>query len=158
DDTVQLRTDPQDRTKLSLRIHLRLADCRNLLMREARRSVERWGLTLAQFDVLAELERSARGGFTFGELSRLLLVTSGNLTGIVDSLESGGLARRKIDKQDRRVVRIVVTPKGRQLIQQIAQEHGRDIRAALGPIPRDRQAALEQLLHAMGDGLREKSG
>ncbi len=57
-------------------------------MRESRRSIEQWGLTLPQFDALAELARASRGGFTFGELSRLLLVTSGNLTGIVDRLES----------------------------------------------------------------------
>ena len=81
-------------TKLAVRIHLRIATCRNLLMRESRRSVEPWGLTLPQFDVLAELGRATRAGFTFGELSRLLLVTSGNLTGIVDRLESDGLARR----------------------------------------------------------------
>jgi DNA-binding MarR family transcriptional regulator len=127
-------------------------------MREARRSVERWGLTLAQFDVLAELERSTRGGFTFGELSRLLLVTSGNLTGIVDRLESDGLARRKTSRDDRRVVRIVLTAKGRQLVQAIAREHARDIRAALGPMPRDRQSMLEHLLHVMGDGLRNRAG
>jgi DNA-binding MarR family transcriptional regulator len=153
-----LTTATEDRTKLSLRVHLRLADCRNLLMRESRRSIERWRLTLAQFDVLAELERSARGGFTFGELSRLLLVTSGNLTGIVDRLESDGLAARRNNEDDRRVVRIVLTRKGRQLVQQIARAHARDIRAALAPVARDRQMTLERLLHVLGDGLRAKSG
>ena len=69
-------------TKLAVRVHLRIASVRNLLMRESRRSVEPWGLTLPQFDILAELGRAKRTGFTFGELSRLLLVTSGNLTGI----------------------------------------------------------------------------
>ena len=97
------------RTILSLRVHLRVAICRNLLMREGRRSIERWGLTLPQFDALAELARSGRGGYTFGELSRLLLVTSGNLTGIVDRLESEGLVRRQQGTRDRRVVRIVMT-------------------------------------------------
>src|SRR5262252_200284 len=79
--------DVRNREKLSLRVHLRIANCRNLLMRESRRSVERSGLTLPQFDVLAELSRGGREGSTFGELSRLLLVTAGNLTGIVDRLE-----------------------------------------------------------------------
>src|SRR4051812_19052198 len=81
----------RSRTRLSLRVHLRIASCRNLLMRESRRSVERSGLTLPQFDVLAELARAEHAGFTFGELSRLLLVTAGNLTGIVDRLEADGL-------------------------------------------------------------------
>src|SRR5438552_722977 len=120
-----------DHTKLSVRVHLRLASCRNLLMRESRQSVERWGLTLPQFDILAELDRAPRAGFTFGELSRLLLVTSGNLTGIVDRLEADGLARREYDKGDRRVVRIVLTRKGRQLVKRIVPLHASDIEASL---------------------------
>ena len=85
-------TTTADSHKQALRVHLRIAICRNLLMREARRSVERAGVTLAQFDVLAELDR-AKTGFTFGELSRLLLVSAGNMTGIVDHLEADGLAK-----------------------------------------------------------------
>src|ERR1700730_8694119 len=66
-------------------VHVRIASCYNLLMREARSRINsRWRLTLPQFDVLAELARADERGFTFVELSRLLLVTSGNLTGIVD--------------------------------------------------------------------------
>jgi DNA-binding MarR family transcriptional regulator len=145
-----------DRLKLSLKVHLRVACCRNLLMREARRSVERWGLTLPQFDVLAELERNKRRGFTFGELSRLLLVTSGNLTGIVDHLEADGLARRQHDKTDGRVVRIVLTRKGRRLVQQIVPHHARDIEAALEFLPDDRLQMLEQLLHETGHGLHNR--
>ena len=65
-----------------MRTHLRIATCYNLLMREARQTIaQRWSLTLPQFDVLAELARADACGFTFVELSRLLLVTSGNLTG-----------------------------------------------------------------------------
>ena len=45
---------------------------------------------MPQFDVLAELARAPEQGFTFVELSRLLLVTSGNLTGIIDRLEADG--------------------------------------------------------------------
>jgi DNA-binding MarR family transcriptional regulator len=142
-----------DRLKLSLRVHLRLANCRNLLMREARRSVERWGLTLPQFDVIAELERAKRG-FTFGELSRLLLVTSGNLTGIVDRLEADGLVRRKHDQHDRRVVRIVLTAKGRQLVDTIAPLHARDIESALAFMPRKELDLLHELLSTVSANLQ----
>lgn len=146
-----------DHTKLPLHVHLRLASCRNLLMRESRRCVESWGLTLPQFDVLAELGRSARGGFTFGELSRMLLVTSGNLTGIVDRLESEGLARREKGKRDRRVVRIVLTRKGRRLVEQITPLHARDIEAALAFMSAQQLDALNELLGALRDGLRDRS-
>lgn len=145
-----------DHTKLSLRVHLRLASCRNLLMRESRRCVERYGLTLPQFDALAELGRATRTGFTFGELSRMLLVTSGNLTGIVDRLESEGLARREKGKRDRRVVRIVLTRKGRRLINQIAPQHARDIEALLSFLPTSQLDALNHLLGSLRDGLRDR--
>ena len=143
-----------DRTKLSLRIHLRLANCRNLLMGESRRSVERWGLTLAQFDALAEIARASRRGFTFGELSRLLLVTSGNLTGIVDRLEDVGLVKRQQWAKDRRVVRIVLTNKGRRLVNQISPIHANDIEAALSFLPVEQLRALDELLSTLSDGLR----
>src|SRR5437660_1947134 len=94
----------QARTRDSLRTHLRIATCYNLLMREARQLVtERWRLTLPQFDVLAELARADEHGFTFVELSRLLLVTSGNLTGIVNRLAQQRLVARRPDLKDRRV-------------------------------------------------------
>jgi DNA-binding MarR family transcriptional regulator len=142
--------------KLALRVHVRLASCRNLLMRESRRSIERWGLTLPQFDALAELSRASRGGFTFGELSRLLLVTSGNLTGIVDRLEAEGLVQREQGKEDRRVVRIVLTRKGKRLVDQIAPLHAQDIENALSFMPREELTALNELLGSLRRGLRDR--
>jgi DNA-binding MarR family transcriptional regulator len=141
-------------TKLALRVHLRLATCRNLLMRESRRSVERWGLTLPQFDVVAELGRAPREGFTFVELSRLLLVTSGNLTGIVDRLEAEGLLERREDDRDRRLVRIVLTREGRRLVDDMLPFHARDIQSMLAFMPADRLQALNELLGSLRDGLR----
>ena len=144
------------RTRLSLRVHLRIASCRNLLMRESRRSVERSGLTLPQFDVLAELARSGHVGFTFGELSRLLLVTAGNLTGIVDRLEADGLVRRAKDPHDRRVVRVVLTAKGRELILRIIPDHARDIHTSLAAVPADELQALNRLLTRLAQTLRAR--
>ena len=142
-----------EETKLTLRVHLRLATCRNLLMREARRSVERWGLTLPQFDVLAELSRAVDQGFTFVELSRLLLVTSGNLTGIVDRLEGDDLVRRETDDHDRRLVRIVLTRKGRDLAARIMPQHAQDIRALLAFMPAEQLTTLNEMLGQLRDGL-----
>jgi DNA-binding MarR family transcriptional regulator len=146
-----------NRSRVSLQVHLRIASCRNLLMREARRSVERWGLTLPQFDILAELEREPKRGFTFGELSQLLLVTSGNLTGIVDRLEADGFARRQNDKRDRRVVRIVLTSKGLRLIKQILPLHAQDIQTSLNFMSAGRLNKLLQLLGDLRDGLRDRA-
>src|SRR6478752_2617964 len=127
----------QGRTRESVRTHLRIATCYNLLMREARqRVVSRWNLTLPQFEVLAELARADAGGFTFVELSRLLLVTSGNLTGIVDRLEDQRLVARQPDAKDRRVIRVALTERGRRVTDQMLPAHAADIEEILSFMPR----------------------
>jgi DNA-binding MarR family transcriptional regulator len=147
-----------DLNRLALRVHLRLASCRNLLMRECRKKVERWNLTLPQFDVLAELARATEGGFTFIELSRLLLVTSGNLTGIVDRLEQEGLVWREPDGEDRRVIRVRLTPKGRKLTERMLPQHADDVNAILSGLAPETLAQLADLLGELRDYLHGRSG
>jgi MarR family 2-MHQ and catechol resistance regulon transcriptional repressor len=125
-------------------------------MRESRAVATRWHLTLPQFDVLAELARNTTlGGFTFAQLSRLLLVTSGNLTGIVDRLEEQKLVRREPDKKDRRVVRVRLTEKGRDLTSRILPRHAEEIHRALSFMPRETLTQLNDLLGQLRDGLHE---
>jgi DNA-binding MarR family transcriptional regulator len=156
------RPSPTDaaaaRNRLGLRVHLRLASCRNLLMREARKSIDQWSLTLPQFDVLAELARTDERGFTFIELSRLLLVTSGNLTGIVDRLERDKLVRREPAPDDRRVIRVKLTPKGRTLTDDMLPRHADDIHDVLSGMPREQITQLVDLLGNLRDYLRKRDG
>ena len=127
-------------------------------MREARKSVSRWNLTLPQFDVLAELARADERGFTFIQLSRLLLVTSGNLTGIVDRLERDQLLRRDPDPGDRRVIRVQLTPKGRRITEQMLPKHADDVRGVLAGMPKEPLAQLGELLGELRDYLHERAG
>ena len=148
----------QGRTRESVRTHVRIATCYNLLMREARqRVVSRWSLTLPQFDVLAELARAASGGFTFVELSRLLLVTSGNLTGIVDRLEQQRLVERRPDSEDRRVTRVALTDKGRRVTDEVLPAHAADIEEILSFMPRAALNELSALLGQLRDGLHARA-
>jgi DNA-binding MarR family transcriptional regulator len=141
-----------------LRTHLRIATCYNLLMREARQRIaERWQLTLPQFDVLAELARAEAGGFTFAELSRLLLVTSGNLTGIVDRLEQQQLVERRPDAKDRRVIRVALTEKGRFMTDEVLPAHAADIDEILSFMPRAALMQLSELLGRLRDGLHARA-
>lgn len=152
------RKSVQGRTRESVRTHLRIATCYNLLMREARQRIaSRWSLTLPQFDVLAELARAENGGFTFVELSRLLLVTSGNLTGIVDRLEQLRLVERRPDTRDRRVIRVALTEKGRRLTDEVLPAHAADIEEILGFMPRPALNQLSKLLGELRDGLHARA-
>src|SRR5687768_17047 len=99
---------PSERARVGLWI--RLARCYNLAMRDLSHGL-RDECTMPQFDVLAQLERSPEG-LTFSALSEQLLVTAGNLTGIVDRLEKKSLAQRETNPKDRRQTFIKLTDKG----------------------------------------------
>ncbi len=123
-------------------------------MREARNRVgDRWNLTLPQFDVLAELARADERGFTFIELSRLLLVTSGNLTGIVNRLEARRLVRREPDRTDGRVVRVCLTGEGRAKTREMLPRHADDLGRILAFMPAERLRHLTGLLDEVRHGL-----
>ena len=158
DGLPQSRKTMRARTRDSVRTHLRIATCYNLLMREARQRIAtRWGLTLPQFDVLAELARADAGGFTFVELSRLLLVTSGNLTGIVDRLEQQTLVVRRPDTRDRRVIRVALSEKGRRVTDEVLPAHAADIEEILSFMPRVALVQLSDLLGRLRDGLHARA-
>lgn len=103
------------------------------------------GLTLPQFDVMAQLMRAPRGA-TFVELSRHLLVSAGNLTGIVDRLQREGLVIRERHESDRRAARVRLTSLGRRRMAGLLPRHARDIEAMLSPMPRAEKERLRDLL------------
>src|SRR5262245_3706369 len=98
----------------ALRIWLRLLTCTQLIEGQVRsRLRERFATTLPRFDLMAQLERYPNG-LKMNELSRMLMVTGGNVTTIVDQLEQEKLVERLDDAADRRAFRIRLTPAGRK--------------------------------------------
>jgi len=143
---------------LSVSVWLRLMKCHNLIFRELRKSVEKDDqITLPQFDVLVQLSRQAEG-LSFIALSRRLLVTSGNLTGIVDRLEREGLVVREPDEVDRRIVRIHLTAKGKEMVNGVVPEHVRMIDSLFGGISDKDLRQLRDLLGKLKTVLGERFG
>jgi DNA-binding MarR family transcriptional regulator len=106
----------------ALRIWLRLLTCTQLVEREVRSKLrERFNTTLPRFDLMAQLDRH-RAGLKMNELSRLLMVTGGNVTAIVDQLEKEGLVER-LDGADRRAWLVRLTPAGGKAFAEMAREH-----------------------------------
>src|SRR5258708_11405843 len=94
----------------ALRIWLRLLTCTQMIERVVRsRLREQFGTTLPRFDLLAQLERRPEG-LKMNELSRLLMVTGGNITAIVDQLEKEALVDRLDGPADRRALPLRLTP------------------------------------------------
>jgi DNA-binding MarR family transcriptional regulator len=82
--------------------------------------------TLPRFDVMAALFRR-RDGVTMSELSRMLLVSNGNATTVVDRLEADGLVRRTPSETDRRTVHVALTPEGLAQFEGLAAEHEAEV-------------------------------
>lgn len=74
-----------------------------------------FGLTGAQLGVLRSLGEAGPEGLMLSALSKRLMVTCGNITGVVDGMEKDGLLRRERCLEDRRVIRARLTPAGEAL-------------------------------------------
>ena len=96
------------------RLWLRLMACTNLVEGEIRSRLRtEHSTTLPRFDLMAQLQRQP-AGMKMSELSRHLMVTNGNITGITDQLVTEGLVQRVPVPDDRRAFRIKLTAKGRK--------------------------------------------
>ena len=116
--SVSISEHPQE-----LRLWLRLLTCTQLIETQVKNQLrEHFSTTLSRFDLLSQLER-APDGLKMNELSKRLMVTSGNVTGITDQLVSDGLVTRVAVPQDRRAFLIQMTPLGRAKFNEMAQLH-----------------------------------
>ena len=136
---------------LALSVWVRLLKAHGLVLRQVRRRVPE-GLTLPQFDVLGQLHRH-REGMTPGELTRALLVTAGNVTGIVSRLVAMDLAERQPVPGDRRAVRVRLTARGRRLMRRAIPRHRRDVAALLAGVSPADLGRLRGLLGRLGRAL-----
>ena len=107
----------------ALRLWLRLLTCTQLIETQVRTHLrEQFDTTLPRFDLMAQLERAPEG-LKMNELSRRMMVTGGNVTGITDQLVSEGLVERVAVAGDRRAFHIKLTDKGRTQFADMAHQH-----------------------------------
>ena len=125
---------------------LRLLTCTQLIERRVRtRLREQFATTLPRFDLMAQLERHPEG-LKMNELSRLLMVTGGNVTAIVDQLEKEGLVERLDEPADRRAFRIRLTRSGDRSFAEMARAHEEWVVELLAGMSRREQDELLRLL------------
>ena len=139
--------------QLAVSVWVRLLKAHGLVLRELRRRVPE-DLTLPQFDVLMQLHRRPQG-MKSRELTRELLVTAGNVTGLVDRLQAMGLVERRPVPEDRRAVRVVLTPRGRRVARRAIPRHRREVESLLSPLPARDLARLRRLLGRLSRSLEE---
>ena len=144
------RPPPAPAAHLEIRIWLRLLACANRIEAALqRRIVAAFGITLARFDLLAQLER-AGGVLTMSEASRRMMVTNGAITGLVDKLAGEGFVAREGHPEDRRAIFVRLTEDGRARFLAMAREHEGWTVALLAGLPaQDKKRLLANL-----DGLK----
>ena len=116
---VELPDDHGD----ELRLWLRLLTCTTMIEGEVRgRLRERFDVTLPRFDLMAQLDK-VPDGMTLSDVSKRMMVSNGNVTGLVERLVESGHVDRRTSETDRRVQVIRLTKLGRAEFRKMAEEH-----------------------------------
>ncbi len=130
-----------------LRMWVRLVACYHLMEIRLRTELRSgFDTTLPRFDLMSQLYRYPEG-LKMKELSRLLMVTCGNITALTDRLIEEDLVQRRDDPNDRRAYAISLTPKGTKLFRKMAVQHERWVSSLLGDLD---PAELQQLTGLLG--------
>jgi DNA-binding MarR family transcriptional regulator len=135
----------------AISVWIRFLKAYNLIVREARMRLSDH-CTIAQFDILAQLSRE-KNGSTLTDLSKRLLVTAGNLTGVVDRMEKLELVRRNSDSKDRRITRVQLTEKGKLLAKTVIPRHSKDIDQLFSTLDQKELGQMRELLDKLIHGL-----
>lgn len=147
---MRVRPEPADiepDSKSRLRLWLRLLKATRAIEGELRgRLRDEFGTTLPRFDVMSALNRYP-DGLKMSELSGVLKVSNGNVTGIVDRLADDGLLVRVAVPNDRRAARVRLTSAGRKEFARQAAAHEDWIDDLLNAVDPDHAAELAALLN-----------
>jgi DNA-binding MarR family transcriptional regulator len=141
----------------ALRLWLRMLTCTQLIEKQVRGQLRaQYDTTLPRFDLMAQLER-AHEGMKMKELSRRMMVTSGNITGITDQLVAEGLVERMDVQGDRRAYRVRLTQPGRAQFNEMARQHEQWIVEAFSALGEREITHLHRLLGKVKDHMHQQT-
>ena len=147
---LNLKTHSKN-SKLRLKTWLKILKTSNYIEKIIRENLrEKHQTTLPRFDVMSALYRSNEG-LTMNEISRLLKVSNGNITGIIDRLVDDGLVLRVTLKGDRRSNLINLSKKGIILFEEYAWSHETWINEILKKLSHKDTHILSGLLNKISD-------
>jgi DNA-binding MarR family transcriptional regulator len=145
-------------SKTRLRLWLRLLSVSRLVENEIRERLRSgFDTTLPRFDVMAALNRS-REGLRMSELSGVLRVSNGNVTGIVDRLVADGLVLRVPVEGDRRAMIVRLTGKGEEDFAALAAVHEAWVNELLATVTVAEAERLIARLQAVRERLEQREG
>jgi DNA-binding MarR family transcriptional regulator len=157
DDDIGREARAKSSDHSAVKLWLRLLSCSTQIEQEIRtRLRQRFATTLPRFDYLAQLERHPEG-LRMNALSRYLMVSGGNVTGLTDQLVAEGWVDRLPDPMDRRSWIVSLTDAGRTHFLAMAAEHEAWLVALLAGFDPDDQHALYESLGRLRVHLATKS-
>ena len=163
-DAARIRLDYESAVRhddrLELRVWLRLLTCASMIERRVRHRLrEAFDITLPRFDLMAQLDR-APDGLTMGALSRRLMVTNGNVTGLIERMAGEGLVERAPAPEDRRVQVVRLTRTGKAAFDAMTPAHEDWIAGMMGELNRKEMADLYGILARLKHSVEhsEKNG
>jgi DNA-binding MarR family transcriptional regulator len=144
--TIEPQARPEAPELLRLRLWVRLLRAVRPIETELRRRLtHEFGVTLPKFDVMAALARR-EAGMTMTEVSRFLMVSNGNVTGLVNRLVAEGLVVRVANRDDRRATFVRLTRKGVRLFETMAEAHERWVNEILASLSDEQSETMIGLL------------
>ncbi len=141
-------TESQD---VALGVWIALARCYATYIKAVATKVQEYELTVPQFGAIEALYHL--GPLSLGDLADKLLVTGGNVTFVMDRLESQGLVARYRSDSDRRVVLARLTDSGKELVARVFPAHAEYIEHLCRHLSSDEQDEMRRLLKQLGKGI-----
>lgn len=140
--------------KQSLRVWLRMLRATTIIEKRIRGYLKtEFDSTLPRFDVLSALDRET-APITMSQLTDHLLVSNGNLTGLVGRLVEDGLISREIDPDDRRVQHVMLTAEGRAAFREMATSHEALVDSLFAAMSDEDMATLLDLTTTLNSALQ----
>ncbi|RED58083.1 MarR family winged helix-turn-helix transcriptional regulator [Cohnella lupini] len=132
----------------SLDLYIALNRASQWINAHADRDIRRYGLNRTEFGVLEMLYH--KGSQPLQQIGGKVLMSSGNITYVVDKLEQKNLVKRKASQEDRRLIYAEITDEGNRLIEEVFPKHADIIREAVGGLSEEEKKIASQLLKKLG--------
>ncbi|MBB6693751.1 MarR family transcriptional regulator [Cohnella xylanilytica] len=145
-----MRPDDQEQ---SLQLYIALSRASQWVNAHADRDIKRHGMNRTEFGVLELLYH--KGAQPIQQIGSKVLMSSGNITYVVDKLEQKGFALRKASTEDRRLIYAEITDQGRAFIEDVFPNHAEAIGRAVGGLSEEEKALAARLLKKLGKYAQE---
>jgi MarR family 2-MHQ and catechol resistance regulon transcriptional repressor len=137
-------------TKRALNALINLSRASNSVQTRLSVGLDRHGITTSQLGILEALFHL--GPMCQRALGDKLLRSGGNITMVIDNLEKHGLVERVRQTEDRRMIIIHLTSKGRKLISRVLPLHAKDVVNEMSRLTASEQEELRRLCRKLGRG------